>query len=913
MQTQPTTKTKHSGWVASSLLCLSLLLCTNAVLAGSSYYTACQFGSVAISSSGGTGSWTHFPGNPGNSFILNAGSDTTTVTSFTNAGVYAYIWTGSNIDTAYVTVNAVPVANAGSDQTICIGTTVAIGSNPTATGGSGSYQYMWSPATGLSSATVSNPVISPLAATTYTVTVVDAVSGCSATDNVTISISAVPQITMTTSPVSCYGGTDGSLCANVTGGTAPYTYIWNSIPATTASCANGLAYGTYTITVTSSNGCTAADAGIVSQPASALSISDTVVNISCYGGGDGQIYVTATGGTPPYMYNWSNGSIQPTVLPLPAGPYTLTVTDAGGCTATLTRTITEPTLVSLAVVSVTDASCYGSNDGSACVAANGGAGGYAYTWAPAMITTPCMNGAPAGTYAVSVTDMNGCSASTAVSITQPATLTLVLQSLDVSCFGGNDGSALAFVTGGTTPYSYQWSGAASSTNTASSLAAGYYYVFVTDNAGCQMTDSILVTEPSPLSSNPAVTNTSCGASDGIVCINASGGTQPYYTDLNGTRYVTNCISNLTPGSYLMTLTDANGCTENIAATVIDGAGCVWPGDADANLLVDNNDLLPIGLGYDSTGPARTVTSIVWQGSTASDWSQSFSSYTPVLNYKYADCNGDGVIDATDTTAITQNFGLTHSKTINRKPWRSGDPVIYPLLSKDTVTNGDTLTVDIHLGDVSLTATNVYGLAYTINYDPAVLDTTKTTFEYGSSWLGSAADMISISKDLRAQGMVKTAVTRIDHTTRSGSGVIAQMRAIVTTDNIDGKDLSYYPVQIIISDVRAIDQQGSVLQVNEGADSTDVAYTPLGVRDVDAGADISMYPNPANSLLHITSSHTVAQSAEVINTLGEVVSSYAWGDTHTDHTADLSSLPAGIYYIRLHTRAGVAVRKFSVAH
>ncbi len=913
MQTQPTTKTKHSGRVASSLLCLALLLCTSAVLAGSSYYTACQFGSVAINSSGGTGSWAHFPGNPGNSFILNAGSDTTSVTSFTQPGVYAYIWTGSNIDTAYVTVNAVPVANAGPDQTICTGTTVAIGSNPTAIGGSGSYQYMWSPATGLSSATVSNPIASPVALTTYTVTVVDQVSGCSATDNVTISISAVPQITMTTSPVSCYGGSDGSLCANVTGGTAPYTYIWNTIPATTTSCANGLAYGTYTITVTSSNGCTATDAGIVSQPASALSVSDTVVNISCHGGGDGQIYVTATGGTPPYMYNWSNGSIQPTVLPLPAGPYTLTVTDAGGCTATLTRTITEPTLVSLAVVSVTDASCYGSNDGSACVAANGGAGGYAYTWAPAMITTPCMNGAAAGTYAVSVTDMNGCSASTAVSITQPTAIAASLGAAGVSCAGNADGIAyVSGVSGGTPPYTYEWS-TFQTTDTIYNLPGDIYQIVIRDANGCALLDSATITEPAPINASTTLSNPTCGANNGNICLSVSGGVAPYTYSWTGSSNVSNCLSNASQGNYFIIVADSRGCTQNVMASLTDSAGCVWPGDADANLLVDNNDLLPIGLGYDSTGPARTVTSIVWQGSTASDWSQSFSSYTPILNYKYADCNGDGVIDAADTTAITQNFGLTHSKTINRKPWRAGAPVIYPLLSKDTVTNGDTLTVDIHLGDVSLTATNVYGLAYTINYDPAVLDTTKTTFSYGSSWLGSAADMISISKDLRAQGMVKTAVTRIDHTTRSGSGIIAQMRAIVTTDNIDGKDLSYYPVQIIISDVRAIDQQGSVLQVNEGADSTDVAYAPLGVRDIDAGADISIYPNPANSLLHITSSHTVAQSAEVVSTLGEVVSSYAWGDTHTDHTADLSSLSAGIYYIRLHTRAGVAVRKFSVAH
>ncbi len=1135
MQTQPTIKTKRNCRTLSTTLFLVLSLWGTAALAGSSYYTVCQNDSVFITSSGGTGGWAAFAGNPTASNVMNTGPDTAKVYGFLSSGVYGYIWNGSTgADTAYVTVNALPVADAGPDQSMCSGDFVTIGGAPTAAGGSGSYQYLWSPASGLSSATVSNPIASPVTLTTYTVTVVDQVSGCSAGDTVHVAVHANPTVSTTVTNSFCYGqparicasgsGTtyiwatgatttcinvlssatytvttidingctasastslsypatafavtathtdahcstaDGSIVLTLSGGTAPYSsVIWSG--GLTGTNPTNVAAGTYGYTVSDANGCQVSDTVHVSQLGSTLSVSDSVVNVSCYGSGDARIFSSVTGGTAPYTYHWSNFFTTPAVTPLQPGIYTLIVTDANGCTATSIDTVTQPAsaftsiathtdahcsaadgsivltlsggtapygaviwsggltgtnptnvaagtygytisdangcqvsdtvtilqigstiavadsafnvtcnsmnngrMVALAfggtgpytyswsngattpqitglspgtysvtaadasgctatisdiitqpaplilsITSVTNATCNGQNDGSACVTASGGTGGYTYTWAPAMITTPCMNGAPAGTYMVSVTDMNGCSTTAAATILQPAAISASLLASNVTCADSADGIAsVSSVSGGTAPYTYLWTTFAT-TDSITDLGPGSYQIVIRDTNGCALLDSVQITQPAPMVVTITVTDeTSPGANDGTTSATVTGGTAPYmYIWDNGAG--SNSSTNLSAGSYALTVIDANACGITDTAIVGTCTTCVWPGDADANLLVDNNDLLPIGLGYDSTGPARAVTSIVWQGNQATDWAQSFGSYTPAVNYKYADCNGDGMIDATDTTAITQNFSLTHSKTIYRKPWRAGDPVIYPLLSKDTVANGDTLTVDIHLGDVSLTATNVYGLAYTINYDPAVLDTTKTTFTYGSSWLGSSADMISISKDLPAQGVIKTAVTRIDHTTRSGSGVIAQMRAIVTTDNIDGKDLSYYPVQIIISDVRAIDQHGSVLQVNEGADSTEVGYTPLGVHSMTADADVAIYPNPANSLLHITSAKTVAQSAEVVNTLGEVAGSYTWTGTQTEHTADLSSLASGIYYIRIHTRSGVAVRKFSIAH
>lgn len=905
MQTQqPTTKTTSRTRVLKAVIyLLTFVFWYSIATAGSSSYTVCQNGSVVINSSGGTGSWTAHPGNPGTSHIQSTISSSTTVNQFSVAGIYAYIWaSGTNRDTAYVTVQATPSLTVTGSSLPCFGATTG-NICVSVSGGTGSYSYIWSGGGGVGSC------VTNAGAGTYAVTVTDA-NGCtsSASGSVTQPASAF-SVTAAHTDITCHGNATGTITLTASGGTYPYTTAaWSD--GDTGIVRTGMAAGTYSYTIADANGCQQTGVVTVAQPAAAfnvtvshtnagcisatgtisltetggttpynaviwsggltgtnpvnvaagnytysvtdanncpatgsvivsasgLAIADSVFNVTCNGAADGRMVAVAYGGASPYTYQWSNGANTPQITNLTAAVYYVTATDNNGCTITLADSIRQPSPITLTVSSVTNATCHGRSDGSACVVASGGSGNYIYTWAPAMITTACMNGAAAGTYSVSATDMNGCSTTAAATILQPSPLVVTDSVVNESYPGATDGAIYLSVTGGTAPYMYTWTPPITITTTALSLAVGTYTVSVIDANGCGATDTALVAP----------------------------------------------------------------CTT-----------CIWPGDADDNLLVDNNDLLPIGLGYNSTGPARVVTSIVWQGNAATDWTQAFGSYTPAVNYKYADCNGDGVINATDTTAIVQNFGLTHNKTILRKPWRTGDPVIYPLLSKDTVTNGDTLTVDIHLGDVSLTANNVYGLAYTINYDPAVLDTTKTTFMYGNSWLGSATDMISISRDIPAQGLIKTAVTRIDHTTRSGSGIIAHMRAIVTTDNIDGKDLSYYPVQIIISDVRAIDQQGNILQVNEGADSTEVAYTPLGLHDIAAAADISVYPNPANGLLHISTAITTARGAEVVTVLGETAASYTWSDMRRDHSVDVSGLSSGVYYIRIQTAAGAAVRKITI--
>src|SRR5690606_37821432 len=178
------------------------------------------------------------------------------------------------------------------------------------------------------------------------------------------------------------------------------------------------------------------------------------------------------------------------------GTYTVTVTDAVNRTATATVTITEPDAL-LSNIITTDISCNGATNGSITLAPTGGVAPYTYLWSNAD-TSSSLTGLTGGAYSVTITDANGCTVTENATITDPAILTLSSTSqVDVTSYGGNDGSATVSVTGGTAPYNYLWSNGAT-TATATGLIAGNYVVTITDANGCTISESFTIIQPIPL-------------------------------------------------------------------------------------------------------------------------------------------------------------------------------------------------------------------------------------------------------------------------------------------------------------------------------------------------------------------------------------------------------------------------------
>ncbi|NNF02189.1 MAG: T9SS type A sorting domain-containing protein, partial [Bacteroidia bacterium] len=275
----------------------------------------------------------------------------------------------------------------------------------------------------------------------------------------------------------------------------PYAYSWNTVPATTTASATGLSAGVYTVMIADANGCVTSALVIITQPSSPLVINANPTNISCYGGSDGAIDITVSGGTPPYSYLWTDGSTDEDRTGLTAGAYTVVVTDANGCVITLCTVLSEPSEL-ICATSKSDVKCNGANTGMAGVAAAGGIPPYTYLWSNGETSTN-ISGLSVGTYTVTITDDNGCTTSCEAVIGQSSVVIVGNATItNTSCHDAMDGMATLNPSGGTPPYMFSWSNGQVS-QTATGLGMGTYVVTITDDNGCVLVDtaSIIIGGP----------------------------------------------------------------------------------------------------------------------------------------------------------------------------------------------------------------------------------------------------------------------------------------------------------------------------------------------------------------------------------------------------------------------------------
>ncbi len=396
---------------------------------------SCFGGSNGVASvnnaSGGTAGYSYnwTPGNP-------TGDGTTSVSGLVS-GTWTCTVTDANGCTASQNFNitapsALALTTNSQTNVSCFGGSNGAASVNTATGGTASYTYNWTPGNPSGDGTTS---VTGLTAGTWTCTVTDA-NGCTATQNFNITApSALALTTNSQTNVSCFGGSNGAASVNsATGGTASYTYNWTpgnpSGDGTTS--VTGLTAGTWTCTVTDANGCTATQNFNITAPSALALTTNSQTNVSCFGGSNGTASVnTATGGTASYTYNWTPGNPigdgTTSVTGLTTGTWTCTVTDANGCTASQNFNITAPSALALTTNSQTNVSCFGGSNGAASVnTATGGTASYSYNWTPGTPTgdgTTSVSGLSAGTWTCTVTDANGCTATQDFTLTEPAILT----------------------------------------------------------------------------------------------------------------------------------------------------------------------------------------------------------------------------------------------------------------------------------------------------------------------------------------------------------------------------------------------------------------------------------------------------------------------------------------------------------
>jgi hypothetical protein len=364
-------------------------------------------------------------------------------------------------------------------------------------------------------------------------------------------------------PTSCSGNCDGSIeILNLTGGTAPYTYLWSH--ADVNQSVSNLCSGNYLFTITDANGVTCAHTFYV-PVAPPMQVSLETTGTGCYGSFDGSMCATVTGGTAPYAYQWSPSSQNgQCATNLTEGVYTVCVTDANGCTVCATNTVIEPDPIQISLQS--DSSSCGNSNGSICSTVIGGTPPYTYSWNTPDVpdTTACANNLFAGNYVLTVTDSNGCIAYLAAVMVDVAPIQIALFPNDVSCNGLSDGSICSIVAGGTASYSYNWSPSGSTDSCLNSVTAGTYNLCVTDSNGCVSCAIETITEPTPLVVTDTVINATCPTcNDGEIQLNVIGGTQPYLYSWSPTGNGTN----LPIGTYDYCVTDSQNCSSCDSATV----------------------------------------------------------------------------------------------------------------------------------------------------------------------------------------------------------------------------------------------------------------------------------------------------------------------------------------------------------
>jgi len=425
------------------------------------------------------------------------------------------------------------------------------------------YNYLWS--NGAPDAALQ----SQLPAGGYSVTVND-VNGCTATASQIISQPSVLQFNNpVVNDVKCFGGSDGSISIQVIGGTPNYTYIW--LPANANSnFIQGLSFGSYALTVSDSKGCLKDTAFVVSEPTE-LILDTASVNVSCFGRSNGRATIIASGGTLNYTYSWSNLSSQSSIQNVQTGNYTVTVFDANQCSKQANFVIAQPLQISLATSIIKNISCFGGNDGAATVQVNNGISPFSYLWSNNQITDTATN-LNAATFDVTVTDNNGCTETSNVTLQQPTLLQSNPSVNNVTCFGGNNGSINSNPNGGSAPYAFAWSNNQATQN-ATQLSFGNYTATITDANGCAHTFSNNITQPDTLRATAnAIRETCIALWDGKLIPNAFGGTPPYsfsYSrdQFSFTSIPFDTVQNLSPATYTVRVADANSCSADAQATL----------------------------------------------------------------------------------------------------------------------------------------------------------------------------------------------------------------------------------------------------------------------------------------------------------------------------------------------------------
>ncbi len=718
----------------------------------------------------------------------------------------------------------------------------------------------------------------------------------------TIPITAILPGIVLADEMTCAGNTIYPLpnaMPTTSGGSATYTFTQIGGSAVTitnvssfggtsiltpSSFASGAAQIVGTITY---GGCSASDTFTID--------ADTLVSmpLTICAGNTVSLGVSTSSSTPLYYatYVWSPAASlndqfaeHPLATPSTTTTYNVTVIE-GNCVYEGSQTVVVNNFPTFTVAATgSTLTCAGDMNGTAGVTVTGGSVPYQYLWNVGAVT-PTLTGLSGGIYEVTVTDANGCLDVSYITVTEPDYLWAYFSNYsDANCTGSNSGSAEIDVFGGTAPYQYLWSNGATTSGVQTGLSQGVYIVTVVDANGCSsISDSVVL--------------------DSVGTINQS----EFYTLCWGDSILINGSYVYTDGVYYDTIPGVGGCDTVIIYNVyFDYCTEVWPGDANADQIVDNNDLLPIGLYNTSTGYSRTPASIAWQGFLALDWYQYQLNWTDL---KHTDCDGNGTIEDADTTAVSVNYGQTHLRTGHYNlDTRNGAPTLSFVPQQATYAIGETVHIDVMLGDANNIASNLYGVAFKLRLGDIFMPNSVQWAWTPSSFMGNSAATWKLTKVLEPAQQVDVAMVRHDGIGMGGYGKIAELTFVLREDLLDSAG------QLYVIDYQAVNPNGEPIILNPQTTDLDIDLHPTGVRTVQASANrLQILPNPyqQNGILQYELVQDADAQLAIYNALGQRVHSAALG-TQSKGTYQYllpAHLTNGAYWLELQTNQQKSQIKF----
>ena len=854
-----------------------------------------------------------------------------------------------------------PVVTIGSVPPLtCLTSSVQI---PLSTSPAGIYTYNW---TGpcITPATQQSP--SPVVCTpgSYSVVVTRPGNGCTSSATVIVESNVSAPVASIAIPARLNCNTsivelDGS---NSSQGTN-FTYQWtttngNIVSGSSQDNAFADEPGTYRLVVTNVvNGCSS-EAFVLIQESAPVAAVATGGAASCAGGANGTAGVIASGGSGSFTYAWSNGGTLAQISGLAAGTYTVTVTDGAGCSATATATVTQPTALEVAIAT-TPQSALNINDGTASATVTGGTPGYNYFWSNNATTASMSNLAP-GTYTLLVTDANGCTVTGIGNVNSfNCNISGSIETTDVSCNGGSDGSATVQLTGATQPVTYQWSNSASSA-TAGNLSAGSYTVSLTDGAGCPLVFTAQIGQPTAVTAIMSATNETIPASgNGTATVQANGGT-PGYTYLWNTNDTTASIQNLAPGTYTVTVQDANGCSA-VGSVVVAALSC----DVQTEIVVSPVKCFDTPSGTATVIVTNATGDIDYAWNTGADTETAENLTEGTFTVTVTDAAGctavaTAEIDGPDAPLVTEVVNIQHVLCPSDANG-SATPIIsggwgppYSFQFSWGLGGFDNLAA----GDYSFTVTDGEGCSSVAGFEILVSDTTGPTLQCPDNFVLCGADLVNYdTPDVTDNCSGATTIALISGQA-SGSafldGVTTQV--FLATDAAGNTstcsfDVIVYPVPdvVIVSIVDDFDgssagtididpvgdtgpytfewkKDGAFFADTEDLDGLSTGFYTLVMTDVNgctvqlapifidnivgtdnpvaAAAGIRLWPNPTHDAFRLEMTNIDPIHMEILNPQGQLVRMLEPSEWNTE--ISVNSLPAGFYYLKVVSRRGQAL-------